>query len=176
MGSRRKPAKRRAKHLACFAAALALTNCAPRKEEPVVDTIEIQISGWVGYNVIVHANGTGEFEGSPSLAVKSKKAFALKQGQFEKLASTLRPYLRYAQPVTDKSIRDIVEGAWPKCPSVYPRTMDAGALYLHWRGPRMNVHYLVDFGCDEQRNRGRNERLFDAVHQLPINQYLGPGA
>jgi hypothetical protein len=175
MGSRRKPVESRAKHLACFAATLALTNCTPGKEEPVVDTIEIHHSGWVGYNVIVHANGTGEFEGSPSLAEKSRKAFALKQGQFEQLASTLKPYLRYAQPVTDKSIRDIVDGAWPKCPSPM-RTIDAGALYLHWQGPRVNVHYLVDFGCDEHQNRGRNKRLLDAVHQLPIKQYLGPGA
>ncbi|MDB5692922.1 MAG: hypothetical protein JWO81_1985, partial [Alphaproteobacteria bacterium] len=89
---------------------------------------------------------------------------------------TIRPYLRYADPVTDKSKRAKDDGTWPKCPTVRPRTTDVGALYLHWQGPKVNVHYLVDFGCDEQQNRGRNKRLLDAVHRLPIRQYLGPGA
>ena len=81
--------------------------------------------------------------------------------------------MRDAQPVTDASVREVIEGKWPNCPTKEGYTVDSPALYLRWQGPKTNVHYLVDFGCDYDANRARNKRLLDAVHQLPIRQYLG---
>jgi hypothetical protein len=157
--------------LGCFAIALS-ASCYP--VSPEIDTIEVHRSGWVSYNVIIRKDGTGEFQGSPTLPEKGKRKFNLKPGQFEQLATAIRPYLRSAQPVTETSIRDVIEGEWPRCPTKEGYTVDAPALYLRWQGPKANVHYLVDFGCDYDANRARNQRLLDAVHQLPIRRYLGP--
>jgi hypothetical protein len=156
--------------LACLATVL-LASC--HSHAAKIDTIEIHRSGWVSYNVVVHANGTGEFEGSPTLPEKGKRAFTLQPGQFQQLVSAIEPYMRFARPVTDASIHDVVVGNWPNCPTKKGYMVDAPALYLHWQGPKTNVHYLVDFGCDYDANRTRNERLLDAVHQLPIRQFLG---
>jgi hypothetical protein len=154
---------------------MSVIGCSAR-EAAEVDTIEVHHSGWVGYNIIIHADGTGEFEGSPSLPEKGKRTFVLKPGQFEQLSSAIRPYMRYAKPATEESVRDVIEGNWPKCSPNAPYTIDAGALYLHWQGPKTNVHYLVDFGCNEEKNRARNRALMDAVHSLPIRPFLGPFA
>ena len=156
--------------IACFAAVL-LTNCSPTS--PKIDTIEIQKSGDIAFKVIVHENGAGEFEGSPILPEKGNRTFTLKPGQFERLASTLRPYMSYARPVTDASLRDVIYGNWPKCQHPRSYTTDVGALYLRWKGPKTDIHYLIDFGCDFDANRVRNQQLMNAVHQLPIHQYLG---
>lgn len=155
---------------ACMVAVL-LASCSV--DVPKVDTIEIHRSGDVSYNVIVHANGTGEFEGSRLLPEKGKRAFALKPGQFDQLASAIEPYMHDARPVTDASLHDIVYGNWPKCAPKSPYTYDVPALYLRWQGPKINVHYLVDFGCNYDANRARDQRLLDAVHRLPIRQFLG---
>jgi len=157
--------------LTCLATAF-LVSCSPRAA--TIDTIEIHHSGWVGYNIVIHSNGSGEFQGSPSLPEKGRRAFKLEPAQFERFASAIRPYMRYARPVTDASIRDIIYGNWPKCPPNTPHSYDAGAFYLRWQGPRTNVHYLVDFNCDYDANNARNRRLYNAVHQLPITQFLGP--
>ena len=150
---------------------LLLASCSSHSVK--IDTIEIHRSGSVSYNVIVHENGAGEFEGSHTLPEKGKRAFTLKPGQFQQLATALRPYMRDARPVSDASLREVMEGQWPRCPKQTGYAMDVGALYLRWQGPTTNVHYLVDFGCDHDANSARNQRLLDAVHQLPIHQHLG---
>jgi hypothetical protein len=154
-----------------YIVAFLLASCSPAA--PTVDTIEIHRSGGVSYNIIVHANGTAEFDGSRLLPEKGKRAFTLNPGQFDQLVSALKPYMRYARPVTNESLHDIVYGDWPRCPPKTPYTYDVGALYLRWQGPKTNVHYLLDFGCDYDANRPRDERLMEAVHQLPIRQFLG---
>lgn len=155
-----------------FLATASLMSCSPPAAK--IDTIEIHRSGEVGYNVIIRSDGSGEFTGSPLLAEKGNRAFKLKAGQFDRFASVIEPYFRYARPVTDASSRDIIYGNWPKCPPKTPYTYDVGALYFRWHGPGTNVHYLIDFGCDYDANRARYQRLSDAVHQLPIRQFLGP--
>ena len=157
------------------ALAVLLTSCS-QSELAGIDTIEIHRSGRISYNVIVHANGKGEFEGSRAIPESGKRTFALKPGQFDQLASSLQPYLRLAKPVTDESIRDVVEGKWPKCPANTPRVTDAGALYLHWQGSKTNVHYVVDLGCDETGNYEQNQSLLFAVYRLPIAELVGPFA
>lgn len=154
---------------------LNLTNCS-HSELAEVDTIQIHRSGRISYDVIVHANGKGEFEGSRAVSEEGKRTFALKPGQFGQLASSIEPYRRFAQPVTDESIRDVVEGKWPKCPANLPHAADAGSVYLHWLGPKTNVHYVVDLGCDEWGNYEETQDLLVAVYRLPIDDFIGPFA
>lgn len=157
--------------LTVAALALAAASCSPSNPDAKIDTIEVHRSGDWAYNVIVHANGRGEFEGSSLLPERGKATFRLKPGDFQRLSSALRPYWANAEPVTDKSLNGFLTGS--ACKLGEPYTTDAPALYLRWQGPKTNVHNLVDFGCDAKTNSARNRMLLDAVNRLPIQQYLG---
>ena len=45
---------------------------------------------------------------------------------------------------------------------------DAGAVWVHWVGPDVDEHILVDFGCDPERNAGRNADLWSILRSLPV--------
>ena len=169
------PLKRLIRFAVPAVAVLNLTSCS-HGELAEIDTIQIHRFGPISYDVIVHANGKGEFEGGRAVLEKGKRTFALKPGQFGQLASSIEPYRHLAKPVTDGSIRDVVDGKWPKCPANSPDEADAGSLYLHWLGPKTNVHYVVDLGCHETGNYEQNQSLLVAVYRLPIDDLVGPFA
>jgi hypothetical protein len=150
-----------------LAYALALAGCsAPSDAE--IDMIEIHASGWVGYNIIVRPDGSGLFESGYG-AEAIKRSFRLEPGQYERLASDIRPWLREARPVTEADMRRIVE--FGDCPHRID-LIDAGAFYLHWQGPKLDVYRLVELGCDSKRNAVRYRELEEAVARLPIKSFV----
>ena len=151
------------------ALAIALAGCsAPVK--PKIDMIEIHMSGEVGYDIIARPDGSGEFEsgGSPTAI---KRSFRLRPGQYERLASDIRPWMREARPVTEASMKRMIE--FGECPKPETLIRDAGAAYLHWKGPNLDVYRLVEFGCEAKRNELRYRRLWEAVDRLPIQSFVG---
>lgn len=152
-----------------FAAAFALAGCSA-PVDPKIDMIEIHASGWVGYNIIVRPDGSGEFESGYPEAMK--RTFRLKPGQYERLASDIRPWLREAKPVP------VNQAEWTRlieygdCPKPETLICDAGALYLHWKGPKLDVYRLIELGCDTKRNAERYRRLEEAVDRLPIKPFV----
>jgi hypothetical protein len=100
-----------------------------------IDTIEVRTSGMSAEDIVVQSNGHGEVR---QFVAKRTRHFSVTPTEFQKLAKVLRPYLRNARPVADKSI-------WKsKCAAP---AIDAGIIYLRWQGPKSNVHNVIDFGC-----------------------------
>ena len=163
--------------LTAFAA--LLTGCAPL-EATRVDTIELHHSGWFAYNVVVHADGRGIFDANPHnlkdyvppFPEKGRKAFKITPGEFKELKRSLNPYLRTAKPITEQSLMDIIEGK-VGCEPGQPMGQDFGALYLRWQGPKLNVHTIVEFGCDPLGRAEEYARLQKAVERLPLERFLG---
>lgn len=82
------------------------------------------------------------------------------QKQFAAFLASLEPYRAKAKRYT----RDVKS----TCPSEVRRTLDAGAMYIRWIGPQYNVHFLMDFGCDTERNPAMNRQMHRTFEQLPL--------
>jgi hypothetical protein len=138
---------------------LSLAACHSNRDVADISAIEVRTSGLRGNDIIVHANGQGEMA---EWLTKTNRQFGLKPAQFQKLASELRPYRRYARPVTDKSV-------WKsRCSSP---AVDAGTVYLRWQALHSNVHYVVDLGCSHWWQSHR--RLFDTISNLERDALTG---
>jgi hypothetical protein len=129
-----------------------------------VDRVEIRLSGWTGVDIAVDSKGKGEYRMSDYPHQKSG-SFSITQEQFAQFVRRIEPFRRQAVPFTDESARAYID---QKCPKGVPFTTDAGAVWLHWMGPRSDQHYLADLGCDADRNAARNKELLSIVKGLPV--------
>jgi hypothetical protein len=81
------------------------------------------------------------------------------------LLQRLAPFRREAAPLTEKSAGEMVDRA---CPPGTPYVTDAGGIWIHWIGPKSDLHYLADFSCDPRRYAARNRELRDIMRSLPV--------
>lgn len=140
------------------------TGCAERQAPTRVERIEMRESGWTSVDVQINRRGEGQYQMSlyPS---EKKGSFSVSPRQFAALVTRLRPFQEQAVPMNDQSIRKIFEF---RCPKELPDVTDAVGFWIRWVGTNYDRHYSVDFGCDYERNRVRNNQLRSILEDLPI--------
>ena len=143
---------------------LLTLSCKATEPLPRVDRIEMRQSGWSAVDVEIDSRGVGRYELS-DFPKKRAGSFSLTAQQNAALLKRLEPFQRKAEPLTDEGIKRELEA---RCPEGVPSVTDAGGFWVHWVGPNYDRHYSVDFGCDYERNRVRNDELRDILQSLPI--------
>jgi hypothetical protein len=122
-------------------------------------------SGWVAEDVTVTSSGSGTYHvNAPPHSVVSG-TFKMTEKQFSALLSDLEPYRGQAEPYSEESAMRFMKGI---CPAEASRTYDSGAMYIRWRGPNYDVHFLMDFGCDANRNADHYSRMHSIFERLPL--------
>ena len=140
------------------------TSCAERQAPKRVDRIEMRQSGWSSVDVQINRRGEGQYQ--MSLYPREKKgSFSVSSGQFAALVERLRPFQKEAVPLNRESMRKILDF---RCPEGVPDVTDHGGFWIRWVGLNYDRHYSVDFGCDYERNRVRNNQLRSLLKDFPI--------
>src|SRR3954451_15086837 len=129
-----------------------------------IDQIYIRESGGIATDITVNGHGRGRFRVANYPKEKSG-SFSWSPKHFSELQKRLEPFRTKAVPVTRESAEYFV---MEPCHKGVPFMFDAGAVYIHWTGPRVDEHYLADLGCDYKRNAKRNDELLDIVKSFPI--------
>ena len=129
-----------------------------------VERVEMRLSGWSAVDIAVDSRGKGEYR-MGDYPRRRSGSFSITPEQFTQLVQCIEPFRRQAVPFTDASARAFIDQT---CPKGVPFTTDAGAVWLHWVGPRSDQHYLADLGCDAERNAVRNKELLSIVKSLPV--------
>ena len=92
-------------------------------------------------------------------------SFSIPRSQFSSLVRRLEPFRK--QHVSAKELHDFAVGL-NACPLGTPFTYDAGAIWIHWRGPNEDENYFAELGCDPKRNAARNRELLNIFESLPV--------
>jgi hypothetical protein len=143
---------------------LLTLGCKAADPLPKVDRIEMRQSGWSAVDVEIDSRGLGRYE-LTDFPKKEAGSFSLSPQQRAALLKRLEPFQRQAEPLTDETIKRVLEA---RCPKGVPSVTDAGGFWVHWTGPDYDRHYSADFGCDYKRNRARNDALRGILRSLPI--------
>ncbi|WP_159864706.1 hypothetical protein [Novosphingobium sp. 9U] len=145
--------------------AILIVGACGKADHPAIERIEMRRSGWVAEDVTISSAGSGTYHiNEPPLAARSG-TFKMTHRQFLRFLATLEPYRAEAETYSDQSAWRFIRGT---CPSEVPKTTDMGAMYIRWKGPRYDAHFLMDFGCDARRNAARNTRMHKIFEQLPL--------
>jgi hypothetical protein len=109
--------------------------------------------------------GRGSYSLSDRPSDARRGSFSLSPEQLQQLLRRLEAYRKQAEPVTDESIAEFIARS---CPRDVPFVTDSGAVYIRWVGPKSDLHFLGDLGCDFERHAARNKELLGLVSGLPI--------
>jgi hypothetical protein len=153
--------------LVALIAMLSVVACS-KADRPEIEKIEIRQSGWQSEDVTITSTGLGNYHVSEPYPEGQSGTFKMTHEQFVSFLSGLEPYRAEAEPYTDESALRFIK--YP-CPPKVPRTTDAGAMYIRWRGPEYDMHFLMDFGCDAKRHAKRNNQLRRTIERLPVPRY-----
>jgi hypothetical protein len=132
---------------------------------PVVDRIELRLSGWSAVDITVSRQGASSYHLSDPPPAGKGGIFSLTPQQFENLLRRLEPYRKTAVSFTDASAEKFVLS---ECPRGVPFVTDQGAFYVRWIGRTSDQHYLADLGCDSTRLEARNKDLLAIAQSLPV--------
>lgn len=141
-----------------------MTGCAGEQAPTRIDRIEMRNSGWTSVDVQINRRSEGQYQMSLDPG-KKKGSFSVSPGQFTALVKRLRPFQEQAVPLNHESMRKILDF---RCPEGVPDVTDHGGFWIRWVGPNYDRHYSVDFGCDYERNRVRNNQLRSLLKDFPI--------
>ena len=144
---------------------IQIASCRGAEHAPIVERIEMNLSGWSAVEVEIDSRGEGRYRLSNPVPSGRSGTFSLSPQQFAALVERLRPFQRQSVPLTEESIAGILEF---RCPEGLPQVIDAGGFWIRWTGPEYDHHYVADFGCDHERNRARNDRLRGIMESLPV--------
>jgi len=144
---------------------ILIASCRGPERAPNVQHIEMKLSGDSAVVVEVNSRGEGRYQVSEPFPTGRSGTFLLSPQQFAALVERLRPFERTSVPLTDQSIREILEF---KCAEGLPHVTDAGGFWIRWTGQEYDRHYAADFGCDHERNRDRNDHLRGIIGGLPV--------
>jgi hypothetical protein len=139
--------------------------CSGADQAPIVERIEMRLSGWSAMDVEVNSQGEGRYHFNEPYPDGRSGSFSIPPQQFAELVERLKTYRRQAVPMTDKSVQEFIEIT---CPKGLPRVTDVGAVWVHWVGSASDQHFLADLGCDAERNAARNKELLGIVRSLPV--------
>lgn len=148
-----------------FACLLCLISACSDASPPVIDRIEMRVSGWSSVDISVNREGAGSYRLTNGSAKVKNGTFQITPQQFDQLVDRLDPFRHEAVPFTEKSTAEFMDRT---CPKGVPYTYDAGAVWVHWAGPKTDQHHLVQLGCDATRNEARNKAVLNIVKSLPV--------
>lgn len=143
---------------------LLTIGCKAGEPPPQIDRVEIRESGWSAVDIEIDSRGMGRYVFSDP-PKQQTGSFSLTPQQRAALLKRLEPYQRQAEPLSEESLKRIIEA---RCPAGVPDVTDAGGFWVRWVGRNYDHHYSADFGCDHERNRARNDELRDILRSLPI--------
>lgn len=124
---------------------------------PTVDRIEIWAPGLeIQFDTQGHGLFTNKF-------TKQRKRFSLTKDRLHEVQARLQPFLRAAKIASEQQL---VKEFNAPCNGSY--VTDSGGINIHWSGPSFDRWYLVDYGCDPERNAARNHELQAIVRRLPV--------
>jgi hypothetical protein len=132
---------------------------------PQIDRIEMRRSGWASEDVTITSAGTGRylvFDPNHTSEARSGR-LQMTHKQFAEFLESLEPYRAEAERYSYGSAMRYIRGT---CPNGVTQASDMGAMYIRWIGPKDDMHFLMDFGCDPVRNTDRNRRMHQAFEQL----------
>ena len=144
--------------------ALCLVGCGA-SDAPNVEQIELRYSGPVATDVLINASGHGQFHTTAPEPTGASGTFKLSQQDFRSFLTQLDPYRARAVAFSEASARKFSRA---RCPPEVPFQLHAGAMYVRWTGPSTDVHTLIDFGCNAERNARRNQTLREVFYRLPL--------
>lgn len=154
--------------VALLAAFLALTSCTTvpaASADPALDSIRYETGPCFGacpvYQVTVHADGNGTFEGRRFTAVEGTRAFRATPAQFRAFAAHLAPI---------RPAHGSVRYAGDMCGMM---ATDLPSAEVSWTGSGETQSLYFYFGCDMERNQALAERLRAAPGLLPIGEMIG---
>jgi len=139
-----------------------------KADRPEIEKIEIRQSGWQSQDVTIASTGLGNYHISEPYPEGQSGTFKMTHEQFVSFLSSLEPYRADAEPYTDESALRFIKYS---CPPKVPRTTDAGAIYIRWRGPEYDMHFLMNFGCNSKHHAKRNSQLRRTFEQLPLPRH-----
>ena len=143
-------------------------SCAERQAPLRVDRIEMRQSGGSSVDVQINRRGEGKFQ--RSLYPREREgSFSISPRQFAALVERLQPFQKQAVPMSDQSVRKILDF---RCPKGLPEVTEAGGFWIRWVGPKFDIHFSADFECDYKRNRVRNDQLRSILEDLSIPALL----
>lgn len=143
---------------------LSLAGCGDSRA-PVIENIEIRVSGWSAVDISLNRNGKGKYHLSEPRPEGKGGSFSISPQQFDQIQRRLESFRQTAVPFSDQSARKF---ALYECPEGIPFATDAGGVYIHWAGPKSDQHYLADLGWDPETNAARNKELLAIVESLPV--------
>ena len=143
-----------------------LAACA--KPPASIDALEIRLSGKRGVLITLNREQGGQIALDASSKGTPPSRFALPPERFDAIVRQLEPFRQDATPSTDESVAALNNAR--NCPASAPYSTDQGAIWVKWSGQNVSEHYLVELGCDADRNRARNTRLRAIFDQLPVPQ------
>jgi hypothetical protein len=134
---------------------------------PEIDRIEMRRSGWASEDVTITPAGIGHFTiNEPTRSSRVRRGtFRMTHKQFAEFLASLEPYRAKAERYSYESAMRYMRGT---CPKGVPQASDMGAIYIRWIGPKVDMHFLMDFGCDPVRNTDRNRRMHQIFERLPL--------
>jgi hypothetical protein len=142
-----------------------LIACTDSGRAQPVEHIELRLSGQSGLDVEVNSQGEGRYRFSERVSNGRSGKFRITAEQFTGLVERLAVYRHQAVPVSDSSANEFIER---RCPDEARFVTDQGAIWVRWRGPNTDEHYVADLGCDPERNADRNEDLISIISTLPV--------
>ncbi len=137
--------------------ALAVAGCST--DNPTVDRLEIRAPG---LEIVIDRQGNGSFKQSSS---RKSGRFVLSPEKLAALRNRTEPFRRSRDAIPASKMLDYaLHGG--RCEGPY--VTDNGGISFHWTGPSLNQFFAVDYGCDGERHKSRNDQLRSILKSLPV--------
>lgn len=144
----------------CLVATL-VAGCGSDKTKAQVSRVEVRTSG---LSVAIDAKGNGKPVVNVEKEGRSPSSFKINSITYEQLLDRIAVFKPASGPTAETSKRFLSEN----CPPDTPQVTEAGIISIRWIGPGFDHIYVADFGCDAQKNAGRNRALRAVVNDLPV--------
>ena len=135
--------------------------CSNPTRGQAVESVELRASG---LDVSINSRGQGRYTSSRSARSQASGTFDIGPAQFDRLLDRLSAYRQQSGP-TGKTSRAFLASS---CLKNLPYVTDAGMISIRWSGSALDQIYIVDLGCDYQRNTKRNRELASILGSLPV--------
>ncbi|GEN99944.1 hypothetical protein NSE01_17770 [Novosphingobium sediminis] len=133
-------------------------------QRPEIERVEMRRSGWSSIDVSINSAGVVNYRLSKPYPNGKTGTVHITHDQFTEFVDSLEVYRAKAEPYRDESAVRFVKAECP--PKLW--TTDQGAMYIRWFGPQYDAHFLMDFGCDVDRNAIRNRQMRQKFERLPL--------
>lgn len=137
--------------------ALSVVGCST--DDPTVDRLEIRAPG---LKVVIDRQGNGSFKQSSS---DKSGRFVLSPEKLAVLRNRTEQFRRSRDTIPASKMLDYARHGG-RCEGPY--VTDNGGISFHWTGPSLDQFFVVDYGCDPERYKTRNDHLQSILKSLPV--------